>query len=271
MAFALPALGFALGPLFEDTTPTLAGRRRGGRLQRPDLRAARHEHRRRRSATPARPPSTSASSTATATRSIEGQDPQPYVAISTRCAHLGCPVRYIQASQKFVCPCHGGVYDSRARSRAARRCARSTASTPASENGRVRGGRPLLAQLRARALLAARPVEPPRRAVAVPLPVEAHHMKLPSPPLPKALRRSPPRPGQTTSRKNGGRNGGAGHQADRRRTRRSRASRASSAGSTSARAPARSCAASSTARSRRAPTGSTRSARPRCSPSSRRP
>ena len=33
------------------------------------------------------------------------------MAISTRCAHLGCPVRYIQASQKFVCPCHGGVYD----------------------------------------------------------------------------------------------------------------------------------------------------------------
>jgi Rieske Fe-S protein len=43
---------------------------------------------------------------------IEGQDSQPYVVISTRCAHLGCPVRYIQASRKFVCPCHGGVYDS---------------------------------------------------------------------------------------------------------------------------------------------------------------
>ena len=41
---------------------------------------------------------------------VEGEDPLPYVAISTRCAHLGCPVRYIQASQKFVCPCHGGVY-----------------------------------------------------------------------------------------------------------------------------------------------------------------
>ena len=36
---------------------------------------------------------------------------QPYVAISTRCMHLGCPVRYIQASKRFVCPCHGGVYD----------------------------------------------------------------------------------------------------------------------------------------------------------------
>ena len=34
-----------------------------------------------------------------------------YVAISTRCMHLGCPVRYIDASQRFVCPCHGGVYE----------------------------------------------------------------------------------------------------------------------------------------------------------------
>ena len=25
--------------------------------------------------------------------------------------HLGCPVRYVQASQRFICPCHGGVYD----------------------------------------------------------------------------------------------------------------------------------------------------------------
>ena len=36
---------------------------------------------------------------------------QPYVAVSTRCMHLGCPVRYVQASQRFICPCHGGVYE----------------------------------------------------------------------------------------------------------------------------------------------------------------
>jgi menaquinol-cytochrome c reductase iron-sulfur subunit len=36
-----------------------------------------------------------------------------YVAISTRCMHLGCPVRYIDAARRFVCPCHGGVYDFR--------------------------------------------------------------------------------------------------------------------------------------------------------------
>jgi menaquinol-cytochrome c reductase iron-sulfur subunit len=41
----------------------------------------------------------------------ENQSYEPYVAISTRCAHLGCPVNYVAAAQNFVCPCHGGVYD----------------------------------------------------------------------------------------------------------------------------------------------------------------
>jgi Rieske Fe-S protein len=36
---------------------------------------------------------------------------EQYIAISTRCMHLGCPVRYIDAARRFVCPCHGGVYD----------------------------------------------------------------------------------------------------------------------------------------------------------------
>jgi menaquinol-cytochrome c reductase iron-sulfur subunit len=34
-----------------------------------------------------------------------------YIAISTRCAHAGCPVRFVQAAANFICPCHGGVYD----------------------------------------------------------------------------------------------------------------------------------------------------------------
>ena len=34
-----------------------------------------------------------------------------YIAISTRCAHLGCPVRFVAAAGNFICPCHGGVYD----------------------------------------------------------------------------------------------------------------------------------------------------------------
>jgi menaquinol-cytochrome c reductase iron-sulfur subunit len=42
-----------------------------------------------------------------------GEDPEeePFVALSTRCAHLGCPVRFVQAAGIFSCPCHGGAYD----------------------------------------------------------------------------------------------------------------------------------------------------------------
>jgi len=35
----------------------------------------------------------------------------PFIAISSRCAHLGCPVRWVEAAERFICPCHGGVYD----------------------------------------------------------------------------------------------------------------------------------------------------------------
>jgi menaquinol-cytochrome c reductase iron-sulfur subunit len=35
------------------------------------------------------------------------------VAISSRCVHIGCPVRFVAAAGSFVCPCHGGVYDFR--------------------------------------------------------------------------------------------------------------------------------------------------------------
>ena len=36
-----------------------------------------------------------------------------WVALSSRCMHLGCPVRFVDAAQRFICPCHGGVYDFR--------------------------------------------------------------------------------------------------------------------------------------------------------------
>lgn len=36
-----------------------------------------------------------------------------FVALSSRCMHLGCPVRFVPAAERFICPCHGGVYDFR--------------------------------------------------------------------------------------------------------------------------------------------------------------
>ena len=38
------------------------------------------------------------------------ESPNEYIAISTRCAHLGCPVAFVEAAGNFICPCHGGVY-----------------------------------------------------------------------------------------------------------------------------------------------------------------
>jgi menaquinol-cytochrome c reductase iron-sulfur subunit len=35
---------------------------------------------------------------------------EPFVALSSRCMHLGCPVRWTPAAARFICPCHGGVY-----------------------------------------------------------------------------------------------------------------------------------------------------------------
>ncbi len=113
-AFGLPALGFALGPMLEDSTPDnwqIVGPEADfnestyvpkvinivadiGEAGKTTIYVRRFNPKRDK-------PSPS-----------DGDGPpQPYVAISTRCAHLGCPVRYIQASQRFVCPCHGGVYD----------------------------------------------------------------------------------------------------------------------------------------------------------------
>jgi quinol---cytochrome c reductase iron-sulfur subunit, bacillus type len=35
------------------------------------------------------------------------------IAVSNRCMHLGCPVRWVDAALRFICPCHGGVYNLR--------------------------------------------------------------------------------------------------------------------------------------------------------------
>ncbi|MGI8945324.1 MAG: ubiquinol-cytochrome c reductase iron-sulfur subunit [Thermoleophilaceae bacterium] len=108
-AFVLPALGFALGPQFEDGTPDrwqdmgpegeFDADSYVPKVFNIDADAGE-----------------AGKSTVYIRRFNPGRDSErnadlPYVAITTRCAHLGCPVRYIQASARFVCPCHGGVYD----------------------------------------------------------------------------------------------------------------------------------------------------------------
>ena len=113
-AFGLPALGFALGPMFEDGTPDVwqdVGAEEDFSIETyvpkvanivADLGEAGKTTVYLRKLDPGRD---------SKSKSDEGKEPLPYVAISTRCSHVGCPVRYIPASQRFACPCHGGVYD----------------------------------------------------------------------------------------------------------------------------------------------------------------
>jgi menaquinol-cytochrome c reductase iron-sulfur subunit len=110
-AFALPALGFALGPVFERTkmpwqtvgtvddfnqetyvprvVTIVSGIGEAGkttvfvRMRNPEI-------------------------------DVEAEDEfNRVIALSTRCNHLGCPVQFTEAAGKFICPCHGGVYDFR--------------------------------------------------------------------------------------------------------------------------------------------------------------
>lgn len=38
-------------------------------------------------------------------------DEANFEAFSVNCTHLGCPVRWVQTADLFLCPCHGGVYN----------------------------------------------------------------------------------------------------------------------------------------------------------------
>jgi menaquinol-cytochrome c reductase iron-sulfur subunit len=108
-AFALPALGFALGPVFEKKET------RWEAIGTPDDFSADTYIPKVITETPG---IGEVGKTTVYVRqhnpSIDGAQKDQYdgyIAISTRCMHLGCPVRFVPASERFICPCHGGVYD----------------------------------------------------------------------------------------------------------------------------------------------------------------
>jgi menaquinol-cytochrome c reductase iron-sulfur subunit len=108
-AFALPALGFALAPAFQgsadswqdvgllsrfsssDYVPVVISIAEGvGEAGKSIAYVRRHN------------------------REIDGAVKDRYdrvIAISSRCVHVGCPVRWVATASSFVCPCHAGVYD----------------------------------------------------------------------------------------------------------------------------------------------------------------
>ena len=107
-AFALPAIGFALGPMFEKKE--VSWQDIGGTNEFPEDTY--------RPVTIMLTPGIGEAGLSTAfvrKRNAEDTDkPDEYnefIAISSACMHLGCPVSYKPAASRFICPCHGGVYD----------------------------------------------------------------------------------------------------------------------------------------------------------------
>ncbi len=41
---------------------------------------------------------------------LRREGPREFIAFSVDCTHLGCPVRWLESAELFMCPCHGGVF-----------------------------------------------------------------------------------------------------------------------------------------------------------------
>jgi menaquinol-cytochrome c reductase iron-sulfur subunit len=110
-AFTLPALGFAIAPVFDRASATWQEIGSLSRFTESDYVPV---------VVTIEPGVGEAGNSIAYVRKhnlqIDGPVKDQYdhvIAISSRCVHVGCPVRYVAASQAFVCPCHGGVYDFR--------------------------------------------------------------------------------------------------------------------------------------------------------------
>jgi menaquinol-cytochrome c reductase iron-sulfur subunit len=108
-AIALPALGFALGPIFEEQEQPWNAV--GAQGEFPDDTYI------PKVVTIVRGIGQAGKTTVYIRRRNPTIDKEPadqynqFIAISTRCMHAGCPVRFVEAAGRFICPCHGGVYD----------------------------------------------------------------------------------------------------------------------------------------------------------------
>jgi menaquinol-cytochrome c reductase iron-sulfur subunit len=110
-AFALPALGFAIGPVFDRAADTWQDIGPLSHFTESDYVPV---------VITIAPGIGEAGKSIAYVRKhnlpIDGPVKDRYdrvIAISSRCVHVGCPVRWVATSESFICPCHGGVYDFR--------------------------------------------------------------------------------------------------------------------------------------------------------------
>jgi menaquinol-cytochrome c reductase iron-sulfur subunit len=98
---ALPAIGFVLGPILRKPPRVWRsiGKTDDFALGMTVLKTFEDSS-----------PQAWAGRTATTAAWVRREGPNDFIAFSINCRHLGCPVRWVEGSQLFMCPCHGGVY-----------------------------------------------------------------------------------------------------------------------------------------------------------------
>jgi menaquinol-cytochrome c reductase iron-sulfur subunit len=101
LAFAVPVVGFIIGPLLRRVPSVW---RSVGRVD--DFKPSTTTEVGFLDASPLAWGGVAAKTAAWLRRHHDGS----FTALAVNCTHLGCPVRWLPDAELFMCPCHGGVY-----------------------------------------------------------------------------------------------------------------------------------------------------------------
>ncbi|MBV8140456.1 MAG: Rieske 2Fe-2S domain-containing protein [Verrucomicrobia bacterium] len=97
----LPLVGFILSSLIKSTPPVWFSLGPVSNFQEGAMRMAVYENPYRREAD---------GQTARLTCWVHRISGDQFKVFAANCTHLGCPVRWFEESQLFLCPCHGGAF-----------------------------------------------------------------------------------------------------------------------------------------------------------------
>ncbi len=98
---SIPVIGFIVAPLFRSTPGTWRPVGRADQFRVGTTTAVKFQD---------ASPLPWAGVTANVAAWLRRESETEFTAFAVNCTHLGCPVRWLEGAELFLCPCHGGVY-----------------------------------------------------------------------------------------------------------------------------------------------------------------